>query len=339
MTVAAQTVQSSCSLHAAVVCVARLERSFDFYHELLGLDVLAEGRWAGPAFARHFGVDVDSARYVLVGDRRAHVGSVLLVEFPGSSPEPVRGNRDGRFYGHVNLNAYAVDIRDATRMLDLQGFRAWAPPAVHRMAPEVGAPTVAMIDGPDGVILNLVELTTRDPATQIGRMRRRIQEDVGYNSRGLTAVATTQHCVNDADAAAGFYRHALGMRVLIEDRIETDEQNRSIGYPPGTRARTTFLGGWHPFGKVALVQPLNATFDDVAASARPPRVGYLAQSFVVPDLAAAVAAGRASGAVETSPCVALEMPALGLRRVAMLTVPGSGALVQLIDAAGSGERA
>jgi hypothetical protein len=62
-----------------------------------------------------------------------------------------------------------------------------------------------------------------------------------------------------------------------------------------------------------------------------PNIGYLAQTFIVPDLAASLGAARELGAEVFSSPLELDMPALGRVATAILRNPGSGALHELVQ--------
>jgi hypothetical protein len=55
--------------------------------------------------------------------------------------------------------------------------------------------------------------------------------------------------------------------------------------------------------------------------------------FLVPDLEAALGAAARAGAPTWSPPVTLDLPEIGARRAALVTTPGSGALIQLVATA------
>jgi catechol 2,3-dioxygenase-like lactoylglutathione lyase family enzyme len=181
------------------------------------------------------------------------------------------------------------------------------------------------------VILNLVELGAADPATRVGRMRRFVKEDHGYTSQGLTPVVTTQHSVRDVASATRFYEVACGMSVYFDAVLEAPAQNAFHRFETDTRSDVRFMVGNHLFGKVALIQPRNHAFAELAARAAPPAIGYLAQAFLVPDARHAAAAALGCGAEALSPVVAIDVPGIGPSQACLVRSPGSGALVQLIE--------
>lgn len=323
---------SGAPLHAAVIGVSDLQVSCRVYAEGIGFEAMAEGLWQGEAFERHFALAAGSrAAYVVLADRGGAVGRILLLQFQPAATRVIRGIPDGRGYGLMNLNFYAENIHDATRRLEALGCTPWTKPVEHRVDAATGSPVEVMLDGPDGVILNLVELGTADPTTRIGRMRSFVQEESGYTSKGLTPVVTTQHSVQDLDSASRFYEAACGMSVFFDTTLDAPSQNLFHRFEPDTCSDVRFMIGDHPFGKIALIQPLNHRFTDLAIRAAPPAIGYLAQAFVVADAERAAAAAAGCGADQFSPVVEIDVPGLGASRACIVRSPGSGALIELIE--------
>ncbi|NBU24225.1 MAG: hypothetical protein EBS39_01100 [Gammaproteobacteria bacterium] len=197
------------------------------------------------------------------------------------------------------------------------------------MAGDAGAPVEAIFVGPDGVAINLVELTGEGAST-VAALRREVAS-LPKTRSGWTQVSTSAHGTRDADAAAAFYREALGMTPAIDTVLESPEVNRITGRPPDARSRVVWMRGAHPYGKVAFSQPLNYTMPDRTRDAVAPAIGYLAQGFEVPDLDAALAAARRCGAEQVSEAATVPLAAGCSPRAAMLRVPGSGALAQLSE--------
>ncbi len=322
------------ALHAAVIGVRTLEQSLRFYRDLIGLAVIDEGVLYNGAFSAFWRLPSGSrARYAALAERGGKVGRIVLIEFEGPERLPIRDIPDESAYGLMNLNFYTADIaRDAAR-IEAAGYPLWSPPMRHRMAPEVGSPTEVMLDGPDTLIINLVELTTSDPATRIGQMRAFVADDFGYNAQGFTPVVTTQHATPDMAAEVRFYEAAMGMRVLFSDRLGNPEQNAFSRYPEGSTTLCTFLQGAHMFGKVAVNQPLDYPCVSMTDTAVAPNIGYIAQAFIVPDLGLSVTRGREAGARDYALASDIHFPGLGPVQAAIVRSPGSGALILMIEEA------
>ena len=76
------------------------------------------------------------------------------------------------------------------------------------MTPEVGTPIEVVFEGPDGVMINLVELATTDPKTRIGQMRAYVEKH-GRTKTGFTPVVTTNHVLQSRERGKTFYEEVL----------------------------------------------------------------------------------------------------------------------------------
>src|SRR5262249_18583235 len=145
--------------------------SLRFYRDAVGLAILADERWDGAAFERHWHLPPGSgARATLVGVPGRERGRVLLLEADAPHREQVRERDLRAFVGFNNLNFYSFDIRRSVAELREQGYEFWTDAIGYEVGAEEGHATEALFEGPDGVIMNLVEpVGTAD--TRIGRVR------------------------------------------------------------------------------------------------------------------------------------------------------------------------
>ncbi|MCL6647740.1 MAG: VOC family protein [Chloroflexi bacterium] len=327
--------QGGSPLRVAVIGVETLARSLAFYRDLIGLTVLATGQWEGEAFAHHWQLPAGSrAAFALLGFPGSPVGQVLLLQFDAPQREYVRRPGQDRQYGIWNLNFYTYDILAAAEMVARHGYALWSRPTTHTLAPTAGAPAVGqptevLFEGPDGVIINLVELPESE-GTRVGEMRRYLDQH-GTTPTGFTEVVTSAHTVRDMAAAVRFYREVLGMGVLIDAVIASPVSNAFLHLPPEAQTHSVFVKGSHMFGKIALSQPLTYQPLDLVARAVPPNIGYLAMGFRVPDLAAAEEACRRLQVEFFSSPILLDLPGDGVCRAMVVRAPGSGALMQIAE--------
>lgn len=313
-------------LAAAVVGVADLDRSLAFYRGHLGLTVFEQGTWAGRDLERHWHLPPDAAADMAVlGFPGSDVGRVVLLRFGGDRRELIRTGAQRRFYGLFNLNFYCHDIDRAADHAQRSGYPLWTRPIRHELQPATGQPTEVLYEGPDGVPINLVELPAGE-GTRVGEMRRYLDRH-GTTPTGFTEVTTSSHCIRDHAAALAFHRDVLGQEPIIDERIDKPESNRLLGLDPGAVTRITFLRGGHDFGKVVLSSPVNYRPADLVPRAVAPNIGYLAMTFEVDDLDAAV---TATGRPPYTPRHELTLPGFGPRAAALVHAPGSGALYQLV---------
>jgi nitrite reductase/ring-hydroxylating ferredoxin subunit/uncharacterized glyoxalase superfamily protein PhnB len=331
---------SASPLAAAILGVESLDRSTAFYRDVVGLDAGPEVLLEGADFEAHWGLPRGArARSRCLIAAGCEMGAVTLIEFEAMPPrERRRVRRDGEatVLGLWNLNFYVEDIRAVCRDLAAAGHVLWSAATSHEVGTTEGAPVEALFDGPDGVAINLVELTGGDD-TVIGRMRAAVRA-LGHTRTGWTAVATTSHSVRDADAAARFYREVLGHNVLMDAVLDKPASNHFLRRPEGAKTRALFMTAGHAFGKIALSQPLNYAVPDRVAAAVAPNVGYLAQSFDVADLDRALQLAVGVGAEIASSPVTVDARGIGsAERAALLRCPGSAALIQLVaDDSGAG---
>ena len=326
----AHGVSQGSPVSAVVIGVSDLQKSLHFYRDLIGLDAQAPVEWSGPDFEAHWKLPKGSsatAVFLHAGDSPA--GRVLLLDFHAANKKVVRASKEKWHYGLSNLNFYTEDIRAVSRDFAAKGFEFWSEPMVHQMTPDVGTPIEVVFEGPDGVLINLVELATKDPNTQIGKMRGFVAQH-GYTKAGFTPVSTTHHVLKSREKGREFYEKVLGMKVHINEELKSPEARKFLGLGEN-RIWTMFVIGNHMFGKVATSEPLNFTPPDLVAAAVPPNAGYLAQSFVVSDLAAAEAAAKTLGAEVYSPAMTLDIPGFGKRKAMIVRNTGSGALQQIIQ--------
>jgi catechol 2,3-dioxygenase-like lactoylglutathione lyase family enzyme len=321
------------ALAVAVLGSRSLEASLAFYVDCIGFDAGPVAVWSGADFERFWQLPAgSSARSCLLTANKCAVGRVLLLEFSGAVRQLVQAVPNSQVIGLANLNFYTADARAAVASLRAQGYRVWTEPTQHSLNAAVGNPIEVVFDGPDGVAINLVELTSRDLGTRIGQMRAYV-EKTGYTRQGFTPVVTTSHVTRSADRACTFYQEVCGMGRLFEDVMTADRVNAFLRLPQGGRTRIVFMQGNHMFGKIAVSEPLNYLdqCQDLQPAAHAPNIGYLAQIFEVRDLARSLAAAAASGAEPVSSRALAAVPGLGARDQALVRNPGSGALMWLLQ--------
>lgn len=317
-------------LAAAVLGVSSLATAKAFYGDVIGLQASDPEILSGPAFERHWNLPpASSAAAMLFWHGEDPVGRVLAVEFHAETRIQIPQPGDRTYRGLWNLNFYVDDIRGTTKDLQEKGYTFWSEPVGYEVSAKAGQPVEVLFDGPDGLAINLVELTG-DDTTAIGKLRQEV-DAYGKTSTGFTPVSTTSHSITDHAKALAFYTDVLGLHVIIDDVLNKPETNHFLGRPEGAETRATFVSGDHPFGKIALSHPLNYKAPDKGDSQVPPNIGYLAQSFLVSDLSAALQKCDVIGARRFSDPVEIMIPGAGARVSAVVRNPGSGALMELVE--------
>lgn len=318
------------TLGFSFIGVADLDRSLEFYRDIIGLDASPPVPWSERSLAEHWQAPhTEAAQTVLLGFPGSDVGRVVLVEFGGQRRREVREARERMWIGLGNLNFYTKDIEGAAKQLRSSGFDFWSDPVHYEMSEAVGSPTEVVFEAPDSVPVNLVQLVA-GTATQTGEMAAFLDAH-GMTRTGFTQVTTSAHYVRDIDAAVAFHDRVLGMKPLIDETLTGEGPNRLLSLPPDAKTRVVFVKGRHMFGKVALCAPLNYEAVDLAVFAEPPNIGYLAMGFDVADVSAAVSACRDLGAVVVADVHEVEFPHLGKRTAAVVRAAGSGGRYHLYE--------
>lgn len=323
---------SGSPLSFALVSVTSLEDSLAFYRDRIGLQAspvvelpafepgfIAAGAAPGPSSA--------PARVAICGEPGLPVGRVLLVEYAGARDRTVRQPGDRTTRGLWNLNFYVDDIRATTRQLRAEGFEFWSDPVQYEVGKAAGTAIEVVFEGPDGVAINLVQ-PEGGPDSFTGRVRAEVLLH-GKTRTGFTPVATTAHCVRDLARASAFYRSVLGMQVVLDEILGKPETNHFLARPLDAQTHTMFMAGTHFYGKVALNEPRNYAVPERVDEARAPRIGYLAQGFLVPDLGRIESEWRGEAARRM---LLRGVPGLPDSRALQLRIPGSGALALLVQA-------
>ncbi len=321
----------SAPVSVVVIGVENLDTSLAFYAETLGLEVAETRTWQGAEFERYWQVPAGTkARCVFLEHGADPVGRIQLMEFDAPDRKLIRQPGIKRATGLFNLNLYTRDIKKDYEQLKAQGFQFWSEPAYNNFGPAVGETMEVAFDGPDGVVINMVELLTEDPKTLIGHILGFVSE-YGRTSTGFTAVVTTAHTVLDMEKALAFYYGPLGMKLFIESVLEGAETNRALNLPEESRTHSVLVQGGHEYGKIALAAPMNYEAPNLVPAAVPPNIGYLAQSFQIDDIAEVASASVAVGAEVFSATMEIDLPGRGKCKTMLVRNPGSGALQELFQ--------
>jgi catechol 2,3-dioxygenase-like lactoylglutathione lyase family enzyme len=321
----------SAPVSVVVISVEDLDESLEFYAETLGLDVAETLTWQGAEFERYWQVpEGTTARCAFLEHGADPVGRIQLMEFDAPDRKLIRVPGIRRATGLFNLNLYTRDIKQDFLQLRSQGFDFWSEPAYNNFGPGVGETMELAFDGPDGVVINLVELLTEDPQTLIGHINSFVSE-YGRTPAGFTAVVTTAHSVLDMEKALAFYYGPLHMKLFVDSILEGAETNAALNLPEGSRTHSVLVQGDHEYGKIALAAPMNYEVPNLVPDAVAPNIGYLAQSFQINDIAETVSACAAVGAEVFSAAIEIDLPGRGRCKAILVRNPGSGALQELFQ--------
>ncbi len=318
-------------LSAAVIGVESMEKSLNFYRDIIGLTASAPLTWDGEAFEKLWHLPPGSkATAVFCELPNVPAGRVLLLEFNAPKRKRIRMGDAPQTFGLMNLNFYTDDIAGDAKTLSAKGYKFWSDPQHYFMSGSVGTPTEVIFEGPDGVAINLVQLTSTDPNTRVGQMNAYVKAH-GRTPKGYTPVVTTAHNVRNISKAQAFGEKVLKTGVLIDVVMAAPEQNHFLRLPAKAKTAVKFMQGNHMFGKVALCQPVNYPGVDLTVNAVAPNIGYIAQAFVVKNLNEAQTAAANLNCDVYTPPLEINIPGFGNTRTMIARNPGSGALQQLIE--------
>ena len=271
-------------LNTVIISVENMQDSLKFYTDLVGLSKSNKISWSGANFETLWNLPKGSEADAYFCElENCSVGRVLLLDFKNITKKRIRPDNTPRAYGLFNLNFYTDDIRKEIKKFIDNGYRAWSEPTFYKMTGSQGSPTEVVFDGPDGVAINLVELSDDNPNTKVGQMKIYTRKN-GRTSTGLTPVVTSAHTSRDINKSVEFYQKVLKSDVLIDEILSSPAQNKFLNLPEDAKTAVKFIQGNHMFGKIALSQPLNYECHDMVPDAVAPNIGYIAQLFEVNDL-------------------------------------------------------
>ena len=182
-----------------------MERSLEFYRDVIGLTVTEPRAWSGESLAAQWQSPADlEAEAVLATYPGSRVGRVMLLRFNAETRQEVRA--EGRPGGSVSETSTSTTTTSMTRRAGSvrAGYRFWSEPTTYEMSQAVGSPTEVVFEAPDSVPVNLVQLV-RGTRTQTGEMAAFLDSH-GMTPTGFTQVTTSAHYVRDMDAAVEFHR-------------------------------------------------------------------------------------------------------------------------------------
>ncbi len=322
---------NSCPVSVAIIGVEDLEASLSFYADILGLNVTQNFTWQGDSFSDYWHLSNGAESRCAFLDYGADpVGRIQLMEFNAPERKRIRQAGVKRATGLFNLNIYTSDVNRDYEQLHAQGYEFWSEPNHINFGPAVGEAMEFAFEGPDGVVINLVELLSTDKDSMIGHLYHFVN-DYGRTPTGFTPVATTAHTVADIDKSLAFYFGPLGMKTFSDAVIDSEAANRMANLPADAKTRSVLVQGSHEYGKIALAAPLNYEVPSLVPDAVAPNIGYLAQSFAVGNLDRVLTACRELGVEEYSAMREIELPGRGRCRATLLRNPGSGALQELFQ--------
>lgn len=239
-------------VHHGGIGVSDMERSLEFYREVLGFsELIADYSGDLPGMERVTGRPQTVARVAFLRNPRASrlgPGMIKLVQLlPPDGPDPIP---DGTCWGEVGVAEVCVHVQGADavleRLVNAHGCRQlMAIDVGPALPPREGEVAYAYIEEPNGGKIELIEFRPSpgfraEPAIE-----------------GLTHVAFG---VSDADRSSAFYR-GLGFTDLVADfQGVLDTMSHWFPDPKGQEQRLVLLDSPEGAG-IEAVQQINQTKD------------------------------------------------------------------------------
>lgn len=150
-------------LKRATIWVRNLERSIDFYSQVIGLEILERKELSGPAIAGIIGFRDGRLRIAHLGRPGSRAGWIGLYELTAADP-PVESlpapPADRIAYGQVAVVFESDDIEAVTQRLSDSGCRLLKPPSRYPLRMPGAAVPVTLIEAiafdPDGVMVSVM---------------------------------------------------------------------------------------------------------------------------------------------------------------------------------------
>lgn len=318
-------------LDSAIISVLDLDKSISFYQNHIGFKVKEKSIWKGQDFELMWKLPQGSqATVCFLEASKDPVGRILLIKFHNNNQHLIRKSKPARSYGLFNINFYTSSIYENYDNLYNLGYDFWSKPKKHKFTSGVGSPIEVVFEGPDGVLINLVELDTTDVNTSIGQMRKFL-DSFGRTSNGFTPIVTSASCMRNIDKATEFFTKVLKMEVIIDETLKSKEYREFQRVPENGETKIRFVKGEHMFGKIAMSEPINYEIDDLVPISVAPNIGYLSQLFSVQNIHEAENNCKKLGIEFYLNTITTDIPGYGNVKTFIIKNPGSDALQQIIE--------
>ena len=208
-------------LNLVIISVENLEESLRFYTKTIGLSHSPIEEFHENEIKEFWSVSEETKiRQVLCFRKNSEIGQILLIEFSNQEKTYIKADQDsGMIRGLWNINFYVENILKSLKALKSRGFNPWTEPSLHKIG-EIVSPTEVIVEGPDRIAINLVQLPESSDNDSIKEIYDYFQLN-GTTKLGFTEVVTTSHCVHSTTDAALFYQHVLGMRVMFQETMKS----------------------------------------------------------------------------------------------------------------------
>lgn len=211
------------------ITVSDLDRSVDFYTQVLGFDKQSEIERSGDALERQSGVFGARCRVA-----RLKLGDELveLTEFlaPQGRPIPVDSQSNDLWFQHIAIVVSDMDKAYAHLRMHKVRHASSGPQTLPPSNPNAGGISAFYFKDPDGHNLEVIHFPNGkgDPRWQ------------NPTSRLFLGIDHTAIVVSDTDRSLAFYRDCLGMKVVgASENFGTEQEHLNNVF--GARLRITAL--------------------------------------------------------------------------------------------------
>lgn len=289
--------------------VTDLQRALNFYGEVIGYTVLAEGAvpdslreaWRVPE-------GVEGAMALLAADDSG-TGMLRIIQYSGDRDSI--WNEDNQLFGNGFdlINFRGRDIKQLLPEMIAAGATGDSEPTFWDVSDDVSV-LDSITKDPDGIRLDIFTYTKG------GELR-------GPLNTRVSPVQTIAVCTHDIEKCRAFYG-GLGFEVLFDKKIE--HLGDFLGHPPGVYLHNVNMikDGTIIPGRVEMFKYVGIDDDkriNLTEKAVPPNIGLLSASFETTDLSAAMDLFRMRGASKIAEPVDVDMPGLGMIQLATFTGP------------------
>lgn len=300
-----------------------LARNVELFSAVVGLEVVAEQTFSGTAWENLWQLPTGTTGRGLLLQKPGIVGGgIRLVEFDPPSPVVVREGAAAWDTGAIKiLDLIVNDHARATKLFDAYGFR-WRSPAPNRYPLPDGSETLERhIETDDGVILGVPQVFGQPRSVWVA----------ADDAELFSEATNSSYLVNDLDASLSFYRDVLGLHVMADLSITSEELQKLIGLPEPVTLRMAFLEGraevgpdvsdaYTLAGKIGLLNYAGIAGKPLSHKACPPHRGIIMVTFQTDDLDALAARLRAGGA-EIVGRETTDLPPYGVRQILTARAP------------------
>ena len=251
--------------------VPDLEKAVEFYHGIVGMDVVARGALQQAMLADLWGLPSHTTgRSACVRNAR-QATAIELVELKPAPGESIRDNANTYDCGFFDV-CYLVSSADKVeRDLKSKGYRFFSDSYRYPTWPDGEEAIEGFIYGPAREMVAIVELFN-PPVTDAQKL-----------DGDFWTLFDMAQVVGSMEEAFRFYGDALGLTLISDNtRIPPGFLDEVLHLPPGTRARIAMFN--HPQSNGPVVELLETSARGRALAASPEKLGIFMVAFESDDI-------------------------------------------------------